>query len=212
MQSSLRKVDPPPKVIVDGITDSLAHLFYSFESGLTSDARSNYISLALDALIENMYQCYEITIMSINREISVIRDDPQKARYCINMDYNEFNKQQHRFNKAVMEAKKAAGIKSDTSYKAAIKEYNNAIDIGEYIINKIDWIKVEDFGREMNQQEKKSLYKDTVINLLTKQISQYPKRSAFVGVIIFFVTVLLGTLLEDLLDKIIMPQLWQYVK
>ena len=81
MQSKLRQGDPPPKAIVDGITDSITHLSNSYVSGLTPEAQARHISLALDALIENTYLCHQVTVISINEEISVICDDPLEAKH-----------------------------------------------------------------------------------------------------------------------------------
>ena len=44
-----------------------------------------------------------------------------------------------------MKPRVAAGMKSKDACKAAIKAYNDAIAIGDSLLDKVDWVKVEDF-------------------------------------------------------------------
>ncbi len=129
MKDTLRDGKPLPQPIADGITDSFTHLSHSYDSGFEQEDQAR-ISLALDALIETTYLCYQIVVISIGSEISAVCDDPRKARFCINMNYSDFKKEYARFKAAGNEAKKLAEMKSDASCKAAIKAYEDAIAIG----------------------------------------------------------------------------------
>jgi len=217
MKNTLQEDDPLPQSIVDGITDSFTHLSHSYDSGFEQEDQAR-ISLALDALIETTYLCYQIVVISIGSEISTVCDDPRKARFCINMNYSDFKREYARFKAAGNEAKKLAEMKSDASCKAAIKAYEDAIAIGESLLDKIDWIKIEDSNLESEQaselsavREENSSTKDKMIELLNKQLSLHPRRSFAAVVIIFIASGFINSFLKNIYDQMLVPYVLQYL-
>jgi hypothetical protein len=218
MKITLLEGNPLPQPIVDGITGSFTHLSHSCGSGLDPEDQARYISLALDALIETTYLCYEIVVISIGSEISTVCDDPRKARFCINMSYSDFKEEHARFKAAGNEAKKSAEMKSDVSCKAAIRAYEEAITIGESLLGKIDWVKIEDYNQESEQaatlaviQEESSLNRSKMIELLTNQLSLHPKRSFAAIVLVFIASGFFNAILKNFYDQILFPHAWQYL-
>jgi hypothetical protein len=218
MKDTLRDGKPLPQPIADGIVDSFTHLslFYDSGSELEDQAR---ISLALDALIETTYLCYQIVVISIGSEISAVCEDQRKARFCINMNYSDFKKEYARFKTAGNEAKKLAEMKSDTSCKAAIKAYEEAIAIGENLLNKIDWIKIEDSNLENEHasvlsavQDESSLTKDKMIEMLNNQLLLHPKRSFAAVLVLFIASGFINSFLRDIYDQMLVPYILQYLK
>ena len=218
MKDTLRDGKPLPQPIADGITDSFTHLSHSYDSGFEQEDQAR-ISLALDALIETTYLCYQIVVISIGSEISAVCDDPRKARFCINMNNSDFKKEYARFKAAGNEAKKLAEMKSDASCKAAIKAYEDAIAIGESLLDKIDWIKIEDSNLESEQalalsavREVNSSTKDKMIELLNRQLSLHPRRSFAAVVIIFIASGFINAFLKNIYDQMLGPYVLQYLK
>lgn len=219
MKITLQEGNSLPQPIVDGITGSFTHLSHSYESGLRPEDQARHVSLAFDALIETTYLCYEIIVISIGSEISAVCDDPRKAKFGINIDYSDFKREHARFKTIVNDAKKSAEMKSGESCKAAIKAYDEAILIGEGLLGKIDWIKIEDLHQESvhaetiaSAQEEISLTKNKVIELLANQLSLHPKRSLAAVVVIFVASGLFNTILKNYYDQILFPYAWQYLK
>jgi hypothetical protein len=94
------------------------------------------------------------------------------------MNYSDFKKEHARFKAAGNEAKKLTEMKLDSSCKAAIRAYEEAITIGESLLGKIDWIKIEDSRQESERasmlsaaQEESSSTKNRMIDQLTNQLS-----------------------------------------
>jgi hypothetical protein len=58
--------------------------------------------------------------ISIGSEISAVCDDPRKARFCINMNYSDFNKERARF--------KAAGNVNKKSAEGEIRTHETLAD------------------------------------------------------------------------------------
>jgi hypothetical protein len=210
MLTKLREADSPPEVILDGITDSLSYLAQSCRSNVVDEHEvSKHISLALNALIDDTFACYEMTIILISQEISVVCDDPKKAKYCINMDYSEFKKEHMRFKSLCIEAKNEKRAKSEMGC-TAIEAYEKAIELGESLLSKIDWVKKEEFenNKETNEkigalEEENSSLKEKMIKLLDDQISQHPRRSKgiILTVIMFIIIALANTLLGDIFHQ-----------
>jgi hypothetical protein len=218
MKDTLRDGKPLPQPIADGITDSFTHLYHSYDSGSEQEDQAR-ISLALDALIETTYLCYQIAVISIGSEISSVCDDPRKARLCINMNYSDFQKEYAGFKGAGNEAKKLAEMKSDASCKAAIRAYEETIAIGESLLDKIDWIRMKDSNQEYERAsalsstgEENSSTKDKMIGLLNRQLSQHPKRSFAAVVIIFIASGFINSFLKNIYDKTLGPHVLQYLK
>jgi hypothetical protein len=218
MKDTLRDGKPLPQPIADGITDSFTHLSHSYDSGSELEEQAR-ISLALDALIETTYLCYQIVVISIGSEISAVCDDPRKAKSCINMNYSDFKREYARFKAAGNEAKKLAEMKSDASCKAAIKAYEEAIAIGEGLLDKIDWIKIEDSNLESEQafalstvRIENSSTKDKMIELLNKQLSLHPRRSFAAVVIIFIASGFINAFLKNIYDQMLGPYVLQFLK
>ena len=218
MKVTLQEGNPLPQPIVDGITDSFTHLSHSFDSDQKLEDQGR-VSLALDALIETTYLCYEIVVISIGSELSAVCEDSRKAKFCINMNFNEFKKEYAQFKATGNEAKKFADMKSDASCKAAINAYEETIALGELLLNRIDWAKVEDFERESEDaaalsaaREETSLIKDNMIDQLTNQLTQHPKRSIAVAVVIFIASGFFNAFLKDLCDQIVFPYAWQQLE
>jgi hypothetical protein len=219
MKINLQEGNSLPQPIVDGITGSFTHLSHSYNSGMRSEEQAHHISLALDALIEATYLCYEIIVISIGSEISAVCDDPRKAKFGININYNDFKNDHSRFKTIVNDAKKSAEMKSGESCKAAIKAYEEAILIGEGLLGKIDWIKIEDLHQEREQaamnaaaQEEISQTKNKVIEQLTNQLSLHRKRSLAIVVLIFIASGFFNIFLKNFYDQILFPHTWQYLK
>jgi len=217
MKDTLRDGKPLPQPIADGITDSFTHLSHSYDSDFELEDKAR-ISLALDALVETTYLCYQIVVISIGSEISAVCDDPRKARFCINMNYSDFKKEYARFKAAGNEAKKLAEMKSDASCKAAIKAYEEAIAIGEGLLDKIDWIKIEDSNLESEQasalstvREENSSTKDKMIELLNEQLSLHPRRSLLAVVVIFIASGFINSFLKNIYDQILIPYILTYL-
>lgn len=108
------------------------------------------------------------------------------------MNYSDFKREYAGFKAAGNEAKKLAEMKSDASCKAAINAYEDAIAIGEGLLDKIDWIKIEESNLESEQaialstvREENLSTKDKMIELLDRQLSLHPRRS-FAAVVIIF--------------------------
>jgi len=218
MKTTLQEGNSLPQPIVDGITSSFTHLSHSYESGLPPEDQARHISLAMDALIETTYLCYEIIVISIGSEISAVCDDPRTAKFGININYSDFKREHARFKTVVNDAKKSAEMKSGKTCKAAIKAYDDAIIIGESLLGKIDWVKVEDLRQESEQaatlaniQEANLSAKDRMIEALTNQLSLHPKRSLAAIVVIFVVYGFANTILKDFFDKILFPHFWSYL-
>lgn len=149
MKITLQEGKPLPQPIVEGITGSFTHLSHSCNSCMKPEEQALFVSLAFDALIETTYLCYQIVVIFIDSEISAVCDDPLlETKFCINMDYSDFKKEHARFKAAGNEAKRLTEMKSDASCKAAIRAYEEAIAIGEGLLGKIDWIKIEDSRQE----------------------------------------------------------------
>jgi len=217
MKDTLRDGKPLPQPIADGITDSFTHLSYCYESSSYTDDQDR-ISLALDALIETTYLCYQIVVISIGSEISGVCEDPRRARFCVNMDYSEFKRDYARFKAAGNEAKRLSEIKSEASCKAAISAYESAISIGERLWDKIDWVKIEESNQEHKQSailssvmDENSSNKDKIIGLLNRQISMHPKRSFAAVVIIFIASGFINSFLKDVYDQVLGPYVRQYI-
>jgi hypothetical protein len=218
MKDTLRDGKPLPQPIADGITDSFTHLSHSYDSGSELEEQAR-ISLALDALIETTYLCYQIVVISIGSEISAVCDDPRKAKLCINMNYSDFKREYARFKAAGNEAKKLAEMKSDASCKAAIKAYEEAIAIGEGLLEKIDWIKIEDPNLESEQafalstvRIENSSTKGKMIELLNRQLSLHPRRSFAAVVIIFIASGFINAFLKNIYDQKLGPYVLQFLK
>ena len=219
MKTTLQEGKPLPQPIVDGITGSFTHLSHSCNSGMKPEEQALFVSLAFDALIETTYLCYQIVVIFIDSEISAVCDDPLlETKFCINMSYSEFKKEHARFKAAGNEAKRLTEMKSDASCKAAIRAYEEAIAIGESLLGKIDWIKIEDSRQESERdamlaaaQEESSSTKNRMIDQLTNQLSLHPKRSFAVVVVLFIVSGLFNAILKNFWDKILLPQALQYL-
>lgn len=218
MKDTLRDGKPLPQPIADGITDSFTHLSHSYDISSESEKQAR-ISLALDALIETTYLCYQIVVISIASEISAVSDDPRKARFCINMNYSDFKRRYDGFKSAGIEAKKLSEMKSDASCKAAIKAYEEAIAIGEDLLDKIDWIKIEDANFEVQQaleisavRQENSSAKDKMIELLNRQLSLHPRRSLAAVVIIFIASGFINAFLKNIYDQTLSPIVTPYLK
>ncbi|MFA6373014.1 MAG: hypothetical protein WCW68_10340 [Methanothrix sp.] len=117
------------------------------------------------------------------------------------------------------EAKKLAEMKSDASCKAAIKAYEEAIAIGEGLLDKIDWIKIEDSNLESEQasafstvREENSSTKDKMIELLNRQLSLHPRRSFAAVVIIFIASGFINAFLKNIYDQMLGPYVLQFLK
>lgn len=219
MKITLQEGKPLPQPIVDGVTGSFTHLSHSCNLGLKPEEQALFVSLAFDALIETTYLCYQIVVIFIDSEISAVCDDPLlETKFCINMNYSDFKKEHARFKAAGNEAKRLTEMKSDASCKAAIRAYEEAIAIGESLLGKIDWIKIEDSRQESERasmlaaaQEESSSTKNRMIDQLTNQLSLHPKRSFAAVVVLFIVSGFFNAILKNFWDQILFPRVWQYL-
>jgi hypothetical protein len=219
MKTTLQEGNSLPQAIVDGITSSFTHLSHSYDSGLQPEDQVRHVSLALDALIEATYLCYEIIVISIGLEIATVCDDPRKAKFCININYSDFKREHAQFKTIVNDAEKSTEMKSGESCKAAIKAYEEAIVIGESLLGKIDWDKIEDYEQEGKHaatiaaiQEESSSTKNKMIELLTNQLSLHPKRSLAAIVVIFIASGFFNEILKNFYDQILFPYAWQHLR
>ncbi|MDD4447283.1 MAG: hypothetical protein PHN61_06360 [Methanothrix sp.] len=110
-------------------------------------------------------------------------------------------------------------MKSDASCKAAIKAYEEAIAIGEGLLDKIDWIKIEDSNLESEQasalsnvREENTSTKDKMIELLNRQLSLHPRRSFAAVVIIFIASGFINAFLKNIYDQLLGPYVLQFLK
>lgn len=218
MKDTLSDGKPLPQPIADGITDSFTHLAHSYDISSEPEKQAS-ISLALDALIETTYLCYQIVVISIGSEISAVSDDPRKTRFCVNMNYGDFKREYAGFKGAGNEAKRLSEMKSDASCEAAIKAYEEAIAIGEGLLDKIDWIKIDDVNFEVQQapeisavRQENSSAKDKMIELLNKQLSLHPRRSLAAVVIIFIASGFINAFLKNIYDQTLGPIITPYLK
>lgn len=215
MKFTLRDGKPLPQPIADGITDSFTHLSHSYDTGSELLDQAS-ISLALDALIETTYLCYQIVVISIGSEISAVCEDPRKARFCVNMNYNDFKREYAKFKTTGNEAKRLSEMKSEASCKEALGVNEDAIAIGESLLDKIDWIKIEDTNLEREQaetlsavQEESKSNKNKIIELLDSQVSLHPKRSFAVIAAIFIASGFVNAFLKDIYDQMLAPYILQ---
>lgn len=218
MKDTLREGKPLPQPIADGITDSFTHLSHSYDMG-PEQLDQDRISLALDALIETTYLCYQIVVISVGSEISAVCEDSRKARFCVNMNYTDFKREYARFKDAGNKAKRLSEMKSEASCKAAIGAYEEAVAIGESLLDKIDWIKIEDSNLEREQakklsavQEESKSNKDKLIELLDRQVSIHPKRSLAAVVVIFIASGFVNAFLKDIYDQMLVPYILQSLR
>lgn len=152
MEGSLEEGDPTPEPIVQAIVDSFTCLSNSFNSD--SGSQESNILLARNNLADATFLCYEVITFAIGTEISAVCEDPQIAKYCIDMDYSEFKRKHAEFINLGKTAERLEREKLDASCIRAISAYKQAIELGQELQGKINWAKIEDFQRETSLKDK----------------------------------------------------------
>lgn len=146
MDSTLNEGDPTPEPIVQAVVDSFTCLSNSFNSN--TESQENNILLARNHLADATFLCYEVITFAIGTEISAVCEDPQIAKYCIDMDYSEFKRKHVEFINLGKTAERLEREKLDASCIKAINAYKEAIKLGQELQGRINWTKIEDFERE----------------------------------------------------------------
>lgn len=219
MKDILQEGERLPPQIEEGITDSFTYLSHCCDSDSKPEDQAISFSLAFDALINATCSCYAMVFILIDSEISAILEDPLlETKYCINMNYSDFKKEHARFKTAGHEAKKLLKVKSNTSSKAAITAYEEAIEIGDKLLDNFDSIKIEDCRKEKKRAEKLAVAqrellstKNKMIDQLMKQISNHPKRSIAAIVVLFIVSGILNAIIKNFWDQILFPHALRYL-
>lgn len=132
-----------PEQIPVEFENAFAHVAQFYNPGITLEEKVNNISKAKDHLIRVTLDSYKLLWTEMEADIDLIKSDPFKLKYCINMKQGDFLSKYQNFKQKAQTARNLEMGSIGIDPLSALDCYKEAIDIGRELIDAIDREKVK---------------------------------------------------------------------